>query len=281
MSKRLGQIFLKNKEKISNIVDALDLEDGDTVVEIGPGNGGLTKEMIRREKRVKIIGIEKDKKLVDKLVNSKFVSERDNIEIIEGDALTVLPGLSNKLKSISYKQSLSLRRFEKQTLRTCFPQLPCDKLIGNIPYYITGQLLRILGEMEKKPNLIVLTIQKEVAERLTAEVPKMNILAASVQVWGRVEIIDHISKNDFRPRPAVDSAVIRIIPLGKPVPDKYYQAVKILFQHPRKTVLNNLSAGLKKTKEEISRELERMGVNSKARPQDFKISTIKKISEML
>jgi len=252
MSKRLGQYFLKNKRKIQKIVDALELQNGDTVVEIGPGKGALTREILKN--KVKYIGIEKDEELIDELLNSKFVRERDNIEIIKGDILKILPGLT------TYK-------------------LTTLKLVGNIPYYITGQLLRILEEIEKKPKFIVLTIQKEVAERLVVKPPNMNILGASVQVWGDIKIIEQIPKEDFKPVPKVDSAVIKIVPLGNKIPEGYYQLVKILFRHPRKTILNNLSISLEK--EVVSKKIKDAGFDPKIRPQNLSIENIKKLAGVL
>jgi len=257
MSKYLGQHFLKNKAIIKKIVDALQLEDGDTVVEIGPGNGSLIKELGSRNKELRIIGIEKDKSLFDKLVNSKFIRERNGVEIIEGDVLKIFP-------KISTHYSL---------LTTYY------KLVGNIPYYITGYLLRILGEIRKKPSLIVFTIQKEVAERLTANPPKMNILGASVQVWGNIEILSYVSKNDFNPKPKVDSAVIKITPLKKEVPEKYYETVKTIFRHPRKTILNNLLVESKEKKEVILEKIERAGLDPKMRPQNLGVEDIVRLSK--
>ena len=253
MGKQFGQHFLKNKRKIRKIVDALELQNGDTVIEIGPGNGTLMKEMNQRNKELRIIGIEKDKELVNKLLSSKFIKNTD-IEIIEGDILKILPGLT------TYK-------------------LTTLKLVGNIPYYITGRLFRILGEVERKPKLIILTIQKEVAERLVAKPPNMNILGASVQVWGDVKTIEQIPKEDFKPVPKVDSAVIKIVPRGNKIPEGYYQLVKILFRHPRKTILNNLSISLEK--EVVSKKIKDMGFDPKIRPQNLSVENIKKLAGVL
>src|SRR3989344_6086795 len=187
----LGQHFLKNKAKIKKIVEALNLENGDTVIEIGPGHGELTDELGIMNNELRIIAIEKDKNLF-KYLKNKF-SQDKNIEIIEGDILKIFP-------SIIHNSSFIIQNY---------------KIVGNIPYYITGYLLRILGELEKKPSLIVLTIQKEVAERICAirqaqGKPKMNLLAASVQFWAEPKIIGYISKKDFRPAPKVDSAIIKL-----------------------------------------------------------------------
>ena len=275
MSRYLGQHFLINKDKIKKIVEALDLKEGDTVIEIGPGHGELTLLLARNFQfpisNFRIITIEKDKKLVQ-ILQKKFASDK-NIRIIEGDALKILPKLtkSYKLKAKSYK------------------------IVGNIPYYITGYLLRVLAELERKPSLIVLTIQKEVAQRIIAlrqaqGKPRMNLLAASVQFWAEPEIIDYVSRKDFQPAPEVDSAVIKmmvrpalpyrevpVLKTSKNYSKNYYRLIKILFKQPRKTILNNLTVTMTITKEGITKKLEKSGINPNDRPQNLDIEQIKEL----
>ena len=265
-NKRLGQYSLINKGKIKEIVDALDTEDNDTIIEIGAGQGELTKELEFRIQNLefRIIAIEKDKNLTKEL--QKQFENHKNIEIIEGDILKILPALPTtyNLKTKTYK------------------------IVGNIPYYITGQLLRVIGELTSKPSIIILTLQKEVAERLCAKPPKMNLLAASVQFWANPEIIDYIPKEDFKPQPKVDSAIIRLriknyaVPAGRQEPrvmEKYYKLIKVLFKQPRKTILNNLSVIQKK--EEVINKLKKLGIDPNGRPQDLSIEIIEKLNLML
>jgi len=231
MGRRLGQHFLKDEKALKKIVGELELKSGDVIVEIGPGHGELTREILNKFKDLKIqtskvVAIEKDPTLVDGI---EYLVSSKKLRVIEGDALKVLPVLDTKYKmpNTGYK------------------------LVGNIPYYITGHLLRIVGELQKKPKLIVLTLQKEVAERLTAGNPstgaqgKMNILAASVQFWGKPEIIGFISKQSFKPSPKVDSAIVRLKPHKKiPFPVKNYtlfaEIVREAFNHRRKVLRNCL-----------------------------------------
>lgn len=259
MPEYLGQHFLKNKEKLQKIVDALELKNNDIVIEIGPGHGELTEELRIKnyELGIRIIAIEKDGELTDKL-KEKF-SQDKNIEIIQGDALKILP----ELKANNYK------------------------IVGNIPYYITGYLFRILGELEQKPSLIVLLIQKEVAERICVEPPKMNLLAASVQIWAEPKIIDYVLRKDFLPQPKVDSAIIKLAIKVQPLAirentEKYYQFIKIIFKQPRKTIVNNLVSSIKYQvlgvkKEEIVKKLQEIGMGTNARPQNLSIEQIKKL----
>lgn len=254
----LGQHFLKDKKVLEKIADSLNISSQDIIVEVGPGHGELT-QYILEESPKKIIAIEKDKDLVSSI--QYLVSENDNLEVIEGDALKILPTISKtyNLKSFTFK------------------------IVGNIPYYITGKLLRVMGELAHKPDLIVLTIQKEVAERLCAEPPKMNLLAASVRFWGEPEIVKTVSRNAFRPRPKVESAIIRITPRKDPKNQeeiqKYYNFIKALFKQPRKTILNNLVEGSNYTKQEVENFLKSRGIEPKLRPQNLDADTINNLSQ--
>lgn len=263
----LGQNFLINKNKIKEIVAALELKNGDTIIEIGPGHGEITKELVSRIQKLeaRIIAVEKDERLAEKL-RDKMDTYGYSVDIVTGDALKVLPVItkSYNLKAKSYK------------------------IVGNIPYYITGFLLRTIGELKNKPKLTVLTIQKEVAERIVAKPPRMNLLAASVQFWAEPKIVGIIPKTDFSPQPKVDSAIIRLGARGKrqatrdnkEETEKYYRLIKILFKQPRKTIINNLSQ-LLTNKREIELKLQKIGIEASDRPQNLSIDTIKKVGEVM
>jgi 16S rRNA (adenine1518-N6/adenine1519-N6)-dimethyltransferase len=257
---KLGQHFLKNPAVLEKIVGALALADGDRVIEIGPGHGELTAPLVEAayKKHCMITCIEKDHTLIEDLQlfagqknsESDGDASRPNITIIEGDALKLLPNI------------------------------PATKIVGNIPYYITGKLLRTISELDQKPERVVLLIQKEVAERICAAPGAMTRLAASVQFWADAEIMAHVPRKDFSPPPEVDSAVIVLN--TKPAAEHpidsalYYRAMRGIFAQPRKTLLNNLSAiaadGI--TKGEMSAHLQKIGVDSEGRPQDLSIKQI-------
>ncbi len=214
---RLGQHFLKSEATLEKIADAC-VGVSDAVVEIGPGHGELTKHLIARGARV--IALERDPHLVDALrADERFSS----IEIIEGNALETLPILVSRLK-------------KKKSSYT---------LVGNIPYYITGHLLRVIGDSDYKPLKTVLLIQKEVALRLCAQPPKMNLLAATIQIWATPRILFSVPRGSFAPPPKVDSAVV-VLERREPTPINsgqlaaYYAFVRMLFRQPRKTIANNL-----------------------------------------
>ena len=254
MASYLGQNFLTSKAKIKEIVAGLDLGKGDVVVEIGPGHGELTEEILKT-KNVKLIAIEKDKNLAKDL-RDKF-QESGGVKIVEGDALRLLS-----------EETSGLGKY---------------KIVGNIPYYITGHLLRIIQELDNPPVAAVLTVQKEVAERICAKPPRMNLLAAGVRFWSEPAIISRIPKKYFKPIPKVDSAAVKIKtkePEKGIEPENYYSFIKILFKQPRKTILNNLAYGVKKNisgqtaKKEITDRLNNLKINPDHRPQNLDFESV-------
>lgn len=248
MPRYLGQHFLKNPAAAKKIIAALGLKKNDVVVEIGPGHGELTVPLAKacEEAGARIVAIEKDKPLTEGLRGKNM----KNVEVVQGDALELLPTVA----TTHYK------------------------LAGNIPYYITGHLLRLVGELEKKPERAIFMVQKEVAERISAAPPKMNRLAASVQFWADAKILFHILRSDFSPPPEVDSAVILLQTKhpGPKSPEAYYAAVRAAFAQPRKTILNNLAAA--HGKEKALASLAAAGVDPKSRPQNLTIAQIEEIS---
>ncbi len=278
MPNYLGQHFLKNIAVIKKIIAAIDPQSGETIIEVGPGHGELTIPLAAACEKIgaKIIAVEKDKKLAEalrlKIETFKTGELRlGQVDVLNGDALSVLSS-----------QVINLQIF---------------KIAGNIPYYITGHLLRALSELDAKPARAVFTIQKEVAERICAAPPRMNRLAASVQFWAKPKIIAQVPPADFSPPPKVDSAVIQLdarnhnadraedysegVGVESDNVERYYATVRVLFAQPRKTILNNLAAdhtAQPAPKSEIITMLSKLGINSKARPQDLTIENIAKIA---
>lgn len=281
MGARLGQHFLADTSYIRHIIDALRPQSGDTIIEIGPGTGTLTTELESRIRNLRpenqrpatrLVAVEKDNQLVRSL-REKFKDQK-NVEIVEGDILKVFASPSD----FSF---LNSGRY---------------KVVGNIPYYITGRLLRVIGELQPRPEQAVLMVQREVAERLSARPPQMNLLAASVQVWAEPEIVARVPKTAFRPAPKVESAIVclrtRIGADSEAVLRDYYNAVRALFRQPRKTILNNLLAGfplgrdatpenLARRREQFSELIVRAGGDPLARPQTLAVTNIRKLSILL
>jgi len=264
MRQKLGQHFLKNRLAVNKIISALNIQPGETVIEVGPGKGALTLPMAENLKflipNFKILAIEKDEKLADALISKIQELKLNNIEIIKGDALEILTDLTNS---------------KQQTANNY-------KIAGNIPYYITGKLLRTVSELKNKPSVSVLMVQKEVACRICAVPPRMNLLAAATQFWADPEIILNLKAKEFDPPPEVDSAVIKLITNNRQLPEKetekYYDLIHIIFKQPRKTLANNLKAGLNISREEIERILNSMDLPLNSRPQDISIDQILKIT---
>ncbi len=260
----LGQHFLRDEGVLQQITDSLKIESGDVIVEIGPGHGELTRHLLEAGPK-KIIAIERDKELAKDLEFRIQNLGLKNIRIIEGDALKEVKDQISKIKDTNQKSEI----------------IKGLKIVGNIPYYITGYLLRILGELEHKPELIVLTIQKEVAERVCAKPPKMNLLAASVQFWATPSLEAVINKKAFSPSPEVDGAVIKLVPktVDKKVVKRYYELIKIVFKQPRKTILNNLVSGTDLAKDRAVEKLIKVGISPNDRPQNLTVSKIKDLSD--
>jgi len=259
--KKLGQHFLTDKNAAKLFVEPLSLKKGDWVIEVGPGEGIIT-ELLAKIKEIKVIAVEKDGNLAKKL-NNKFANSKDTVRIVAGDILHYLPQAAGE--------------FEKKALDY--------KLTGNLPFYLTGYFLRLLGELQRKPKISVLGIQKEVAEKLIAAPPKMNLLAASVQFWAEIKLIGTIPKKKFSPQPKVDGAIVVLKVKKYPgeLFDSYCDLIKVLFKHPRKTVGNNIKLS-KPTAEEqnkIKTVLEALGIDLKLRPQDLEIKNLIRAAKFL
>lgn len=265
-NKNLGQHFLKNKSAVKKIIAALDLKPNDTIIEIGPGEGALTFPLLEKCKKVgcRLIAIEKDPQLGSRV---KGLGNSKNLKFIIGDALKEIPKITKlpTLNPIPYK------------------------IVGNIPYYITGKLLRVLGELITNYQLpitdIVLMIQKEVAERITAKPPHNNLLAAAVQFWSEPEILFTLKPGDFDPPPKVNSAVIRLTTNNeqptKEFSKKYYALLHVLFKQPRKTVSNNLKTGHESSKTKIENHLKALNIDPISRPQNLTLEQIKGLIDFI
>ena len=243
-SKRLGQNFLIREDVADKVLKAGEISSSDTILEIGPGLGSLTFKLAASAK--KVIAIEKDKRMADILKKS---INNPNAEIIRGDILKF---------DIN---DLGLRGY---------------KIISNLPYCISSPVIRKFLEEKKKPELMVLMLQKEVAQRIKAKPPFMNILAVSVQIYAQVEIKEYVSKKSFWPEPKVDSAIVKIIIKDNYLKeikdiDMFFKIVKAGFSHPRKQILNNFSKVLKLEKKDIEEWLKENNIDSKRRAQTLKI----------
>lgn len=266
MREKLGQHFLKNEEILRFITSRACKDKNETILEIGPGHGELTSFLIEKvvsDHAKKIISIEKDPELFQ-FVTKRFEKEiKEGIfQIIEGDARILLPQIS-------------------ETLTSPF------SLVGNIPYYLTSFLFRIISELPNKPRTSTFLIQKEVAERACAKENDTNLLSASLGVWADTEILLYVPKNDFSPPPEVDSAVIQLVTHGRYTENErssFFSLLPILFQQPRKTVLNNLKPFFetkKLKKEDILLFFSSYKLKENIRPQNLQVLHIIQLAKML
>ena len=241
--KRLGQNFLVNKGVAEKVIKAADLKPDDIVLEIGPGIGGLTQELAKRVG--KVIAVEKDQNLAKILNEELRIKNIKNVEIIQGDILKI--------------ENCKLIENCKATLRgvrSASRKIGNYKVVANLPYYITSPVIRMFLEAKNPPETMVLIVQKEVAQRICASPPDMNLLAVSVQFYAEPKIISYISKNSFWPSPKVDAAIIKIVPrcsaYGSALfREQFFRIVKAGFSHPRKQLANNLTKGLELNKEKV------------------------------
>jgi len=228
--RKLGQHFLDDPAVASRIVEALGDLSQSTVLEIGPGRGALTSMLGRRARRV--IAVEADRVLAAQL-RMKF-SLVPNLEIIEGDILAV------DLNTLFGPKPGSTRPGMEQAAERV-------RVVGNLPYFITSDILLRLFEFRKYFETVVLMVQKEVADRLAAHpgTKDFGLLTATAQLYGRVEKLFEVSPGSFSPPPKVQSAVVRLVLVPRLEKlgvneGEFVSFLKLSFAQKRKTLWNNL-----------------------------------------
>ncbi|OHA48705.1 MAG: ribosomal RNA small subunit methyltransferase A [Candidatus Terrybacteria bacterium RIFCSPHIGHO2_01_FULL_48_17] len=251
--KALGQNFLVSAVTRNKLVGAAYIKENDTVIEIGAGLGAVTQELARRAK--KVVAIERDENLCVILEN--LFKNTPNVEIVCEDALKQLPVISN--------------------------QLPVYKVIGNIPYKITGPLVRTLVDSTQPPQKIVFMVQKEVGERICAKPPHMSLLALAAQHAARTSYIYTVGRRNFYPHPAVDSAIIAITPKkhDQNQDEGLFMVAKTAFRSPRKQILGALSRNLGKSRMEVEKILSLCKISSSSRPQELSVEQWHCLAEKL
>lgn len=251
--KRLGQNFLQDSLTLEKIVQVAEIIPTDTVLEIGPGLGSLTRYLA--SKAQKVVAVELDEKLFPPL--EAVTTPYRNIQLIHGDILGIEPG--EIIRQSDYL------------------------VIANIPYYITSALIRHLLESKLKPRRIVLTIQKEVAERICADPGDMSLLALSVQVYGQPRIAANIPAKAFFPAPKVVSAVLVVDIYSTPFVDKslldtFFQLIKAGFSQKRKKLRNSIAAGMHKSPVETESLLRAADIDPQRRAETLSINEWSKLS---
>lgn len=253
--KYLGQHFLKSQSVLIKICAAAHLTDSDTVLEIGPGTGTLTILLLASVK--KVIAIEKDRELIP-LLEEKFATEiaSGKLTLLEADILNFDPALRSS-------------------------DLQSYKLVANIPYYITGAIIEKFLSTNNQPSLMVLLIQKEVAERIVARDHKESILSIAVKAYGVPKIIAKVPPGAFVPPPTVDSAILSIENISrgffKDCDEKlFFTTMKSVFGKKRKQIGGSLTEFLE-NKERALAALTKAGIDPKTRPEDIELQTWKRL----
>lgn len=259
-NKNLGQNFLIDDEAVSGIVEAAKVSKEDLIIEIGPGLGTLTKELL--EKAGKVVCIELDKRMIE-ILNDRF-SMYNNFEIINDDVLKV------DLRELIQKENM-----------------PHTKIVANLPYYITTPIIMKLLEDRLDIERITVMIQKEVADRLVTEpgFGDTGAITYAIHYFTKPRKVLDVPNTSFIPAPKVNSTVITLEVLKEPSvetidEEKLFEVIKIAFMQKRKTLLNALSnSGKFGTKDNIAKILLNLGVDTKIRPEKLTLEQFAKISQ--
>jgi 16S rRNA (adenine1518-N6/adenine1519-N6)-dimethyltransferase len=253
--KSLGQNFLQDHFALQKIALAAEIQPDDSVLEVGPGLGSLTRYLAACAKKVTTVEIDRD--LLGPL--KAVIAPYPNVKVVQGDILK-LP-ISELIDQPGYLA------------------------VANIPYNITSAIIRHLLESRPKPRRIVLTVQKEVAERICASAGDFSLLALSVQVYGKPQIAARIPAGAFFPAPKVDSAVLRIDIYPNPLVSNellqtFFKLIRAGFGQKRKTLRNSLSAGLHISPPEAETLLAKAGIDPKRRAETLSIEEWKGLCEL-
>lgn len=242
--KSLGQHWLHDEASLNAMLNAGEISSKDVVLEVGPGLGTLTKKLCQQAN--KVIAVELDDILA---TNLPAKMNAQNLEVIN-----------------------------KSILEFDLTQLPKNyKVIANIPYYLTSNLIRRLLESKNIPSQIVLLVQKEVAQRIVAEPGKHSILSISVQFYADAKLKEEVPARLFTPPPKVDSQIIKITPRSEPLfPEidevEFFKIVRAGFSEKRKKLRSSLSGGLQLEKIEVDKWLNDAGISPDARAQELSLT---------
>jgi 16S rRNA (adenine1518-N6/adenine1519-N6)-dimethyltransferase len=260
--KDLGQNFLIDEHIAERIVDALNLTGAETVLEIGPGIGALTELLLEEARRV--VAIEIDTYSVRMLRD--IFAEEEKLELVQAD---ILKTDLNELLSSDLKNGTPI------------------SAISNLPYYITSPVIMKLLE-EKLPFASIVTMmQKEVAQRLSAEISTKDysVFTIALQYYAQAEILFDVPRTVFMPQPTVDSSVVRITPRTEPIISvldeaMFFRTVKAAFAMRRKTILNCLSAGFTLPKDTVREILTQVGIEENTRAERISIEQFGRLSDL-
>ena len=266
--KRLGQHILVDPRAIERIVEAAELDERDVVLEVGPGPGTLTVHLAQQAGRV--IAVELDERMLAPL--RELLADQTNVRVVHGDIL-------------------------EQDVTALVGGGPY-KVVANLPYYVTSAVLRHVFESSVRPERLVVTVQREVAERIVGRPGRgkrrrtqkaglrMSLLAVSVQFYGVPRIVARIPAGAFRPVPAVDSAVVRVdlyepLPWGEVDVRWFFAVARAGFAQSRKQLRNTLTHNLALPAERVSAGLEAAGVDGRRRAETLSVQEWVELSNVL
>lgn len=253
--KRLGQHFLVDPVALGRIVEAADLSPRAQVLEVGPGVGSLTVALAPHCRR--LVAVEVDPRF--RLVLERVLHPYPHVEVIFGDILAQDPAV----------------------LMGDEPYL----VVANLPYYITGAVVRHLLTARRRPRRMVLTVQREVAARITATPGQMSLLSVSVQVFGEPRVVARVPRGAFYPLPEVESAVVRVEMYPEPrVPEAqlpvFFRVARAGFAQRRKNLRNALSAGLGLTKQEVEAVLRQAAIEPTRRAESLNMEEWQRLTAL-
>ena len=243
--KRLGQNFLVGTGVVNMIVRAADIKPNETIVEVGPGLGILTRELVKKAGRV--VAVEMDKEIAEVLEREVRTA---NLEVLSADAREV--GVKEITNAMPYK------------------------LVANLPYYAASPILRHFLESEWPPVLAVIMVQREVAKQMVAQPGEMSLVSVGVQIYGKPAIVGSVPSSAFYPKPKVTSAVVRIQLDARPSLNiantkAFFKVVRAGFSAPRKQMRHSLAQGLEVPPEEALKHLNTAGIDPRARAETLSL----------
>lgn len=257
--KSLGQNFLKDERIIEDILRVAGIAPSDHIFEIGPGTGALTERLVGRVAHV--VAVELDHELVTRL--QQHFEKSEGVSILEGNVLDI-------------------------DLNEALAHAGCQsgqyKVIANIPYYITAPIIRTLLSLKLQPRSLTLMVQKEVAERLTAQPGEMSLLSLMAQYYSDVSLALIVPREAFEPAPAVESAVVHLVPqrvFDAEADRKVFRVARAGFAARRKTLVNNLSSSLGLERAVLEKALAEHGLRTDIRAQALSVADWEFLAEKL
>jgi len=258
--KGLGQHFLVDRWVLKKILSAADLLPDDIVIEIGPGLGILTGELVRSAG--KVIAVEVDSKLSSAL--AERFSDAPQLTIVNADILKLNP------------EELITEHASDQGHHQSY------KVVANLPYNIAAPVLRHFLEASLKPSRIVVMVQKEVGQTMVAAPGRLSIFGLSIQLYGKPKIVDYVPARSFYPKPKVNSAIVRIDVYRETavkVEDisGFFTVVRAGFSAPRKQLRNSLAQGMQMQAADVAEHLKRLEIAPERRPQTLSLEEWRRI----